>query len=1201
MTAVVPQPSAAPLQRSRFVPVSRVRAASAQQRHQHIEDCGTGGRWCGQPPARPRAVLRTTAVSPDATGLRQDAGMSDPRQDFRLYHSNSLEILAGILARVLREPVPGQPLLEPELVLIPQVAMRRWLQATLAAEHGVAANIQFLTPGEFVGRALQANLGKPAEGDGLEPETLHWQLYAALTDPQLLAMPAMAQIAAHVAGPDPLRGWALAGELANVFGKYQAWRREWLLRWEAGADPDDPQAILWRRVARGRMHRARRTQDYLDRFEAPGQALPAGLPARLSMFATLNVSPDVLRVIATQARVGTLHCFVPSPSQAYWGDLQRLRALPEAELATAGALLAGGENRLLQAWGAAGVDFMRLVGNYEVVHASAELHAHADPAEARGALQDSLLRRLQSDVFHRRGEPGAPRRASVDRRDPSLQLHACHTRLREVQVLRDQLRALFDDERFDPPLQPREVAVLAPDIDRYLPYLGAVFGDRGGDGAIPYALADASPLANEPLAEVFLRLLALPVSRFGLNEILDLLASPPLAEANRLDAPAIERLQGWLSEAGARWGLDARHRARFDAPEDGAYTWSFALDRLLLGHASGSDALVEAGEGRLVAPLPELEGSVLDALDTLLRLLRVLERHATLLGEPMPPAQWRERLLALLAELLPQPPGSAAGQRALDRLRSLVDAFARNAAEAGFDAPLPAEAVRAHFAAVLGEADVRAPLLTGGVSIARMVPMRLLPFRVICVLGMNDAEFPRRDPAPGLNRLTAELGTGRRRAGDRSTRDDDRFLFLQLFTAAQDVFYVSWQGADPRDGSRREPSVLVSELIDAAAAQHAGDAGDTASALVVRHPLQPFSAKAFGPADEPRRFSYHARWQQAAAGAAERRVPLPPWFAGAPLPAGDIETDVPLAALRRFLLHPAESLLERMGLRLVEIGAQGDDVEPLAAPDGGLARSVLQRALFDALLQGHDDARIHATLRARGLLPSGAPGRRVLADQRALLAPWLEAFAAWRGDAQPQSLPAEVVIDGVRVHGRIQDAWPQGIARLRFGKPNGPGMIRSGLDWLLARAAGIDLPFFDFHQIDDYGVGPHPRAALSPGDARQALRVLLALRAQGLREPLPYAPYSAWAYASADNTDRAVEAARKQWHGAGGGFAEGQGDALRQALRGVDPFADEATLLRFADAAMTVFYAVGQGKAYAGVDPGALAGLARAHDPEEGE
>ncbi|NZA27740.1 exodeoxyribonuclease V subunit gamma [Luteimonas sp. SJ-92] len=1188
--------------------------------------------------------------------------------DFRLYHSNALDVLAGLLAHELRIPAPGQALLAPDTVLIPQVAMRRWLQATLAAAHGVAANLEFLTPGEFVARALTANLGPATD----EPDvaTLHWHLYAALTDAQFMAQPALAALRAHVDGPyrthvdgsdpvrahgerpdpqrtrvegphplrehgdshDPLRAWALAGELASVFEKYQAWRREWLLRWEAGAEPDDPQAILWRRIARGRSHRARRIQQYLDRFEARDAPLPTGLPPRLFAFATLNVSPDVLRVLATQARVGTLHFYVPSPSRDYWGDLQRVRA---GGIEAAHDDAARSENPLLQAWGHAGRDFMAVLGGYEVVHASAEIAAHADPGEKTGSesifppdsadpdngrgkidsdpvfsSSPSLLRRLQADLFHRRPSPPlAPtatdprtRLPALRRDDPSLQLHACHTRLRELQVLRDQLRALFDDERFDPPLKPREVAVLAPDVDPYLPYLEAVFGDRGREDAIPYALADASPLANEPLAEVFVRLLALPVSRFGLHETLDLLASPALAEANGLDAPAIERLQAWLLAAGARWGLDGEHRARFDAPEDDAYTWAFALDRLLLGHASGSEALIRASDGRILAPLPDLEGSALDALDTLVRLLRVLARNARVLGAAMPPAQWRERLLELLDALLPRPPSNPASQRALDRLRTLVDGFASTAGSAGFEDPVPAEAVRAHFRAVLAEADTRAPLLTGGVSIARMVPMRLLPFRVICVLGMNDAEFPRRDPAAGLNRLTAELGTDRRRAGDRSTRDDDRFLFLQLFTAAQDVFYASWQGADPRDGSRREPSVLVSELIDAAVDQHAAGAQDVADALVVRHPLQPFSAEAFGSEAEPRRFSYHARWQQAAAGAADRRQPLPPWFAGEPFAPGEAEPELPISALRRFLLHPAEELLARMGMRLVEIEEQGADLEPLAAPGAGLERSVLQRALFNELLRGLDDPVIHASLRARGLLPSGAAGRRVLVDQRELLAPWLEAFSQWRGDAEAGSVLAEVEIDGVRVHGRIQDVYPHGIPRLRFGKPNGPSAVRSGLDWLLARAAGIDLPLVEFFDGGRAGPGPFERPELSPADARNALRELLALRAHGLRAPLPYAPYSAWAYYDcAGNPERGVKAARSQWHGSGGGFAEGHGDALRQALRGCDPFGDQDSLQRFVDAAMLVFLALQDGKVHGGTDPATLDGLAERFEPEDAE
>lgn len=1133
---------------------------------------------------------------------------AQPSGDFRLYHSNALDVLAGLMAEELRSPAPGQALLTADIVLIPQVAMRRWLQATLAAAHGVAANLEFLTPGEFVRRALDANpmSGQPGD-DELAAATLRWHLYAALTDTGFMAQPALAALAAHVGGGDPLRAWALAGELAAVFEKYQAWRRDWLLRWEGGADADDPQALLWRRVARQRMHRARRIQAYLDRFEAGDAPLPVGLPRRLFAFATLNVSPDVLRVLATQARVGTLHFYVPSPTRDYWGDLQRARPGESPDMPP--------ENPLLQAWGAAGRDFMAVLGGYEVVHPAGEISAHVDP-DTRGPQRDGLLQRLQSDLFHRRASPGAPVRATVDRGDASLQVHACHTRLRELQVLHDQLQAMFDPDspqgrRFDPPLQPREVAVLAPDIDPYIPYLNAVFGGRGGDDgaggqALPYALADASPLAGEPLAEVFVRLLALPVTRFGLNETLDLLASPPLAEAAGLDAAAFDRLHAWLGAAGARWGLDAAHRARFDAPADDAYTWAFALDRLLLGHASGSDAAMVAASGQPVAPLPDLEGSALEALDTLVRLLRVLARNARDLGEALSPDDWRTRLLELLDALLPRTPTAPSTQRALDRLRTLIDAFASDARRAGFDAPVPPEAVRAHFNGVLGEADTRAPLLTGGISVGRMVPMRLLPFRAICLLGMNDGDFPRRDPAAGLNRLTAELGSAHRRVGDRSTRDDDRFLFLQLFAAAQDVFYVSYQGADPRDGSAREPSVLVTELLAAAAAQHQADA-DAADALVVRHPLQAFAPAAFGAGDEPRRFSYRRAWWPAASTPTGRRHPLAPWFDGETLPPLPAEDTLSLETLRRFLQAPADAFLrQRLGLRLAEVEAADSDIEPLLAPGRGREKQRLQGAVFEACLRGDDDASTQALLRARGLLPSGPLGRRTLEAVRVDVDAYVTAFRDWRGDAQADSPRLEVDLDvpghgPLRLHGRLGDAYPHGVVRLRFDAPNGGSTIRDGLDWLLAEAAGFAAPMVQFHDGGELGVGPHVRRRLPAAEARAVLAQLMTLRAHGLRAPLVFAPYSGWALYSAPTLEKGLEAAAKTWRGSERSWSEGGGDALRLALRGRDPFSDEATRVAFVDQTMAIYLAVAAGQRYDGTDLDTLREIAAGLDMEDAE
>ena len=1091
--------------------------------------------------------------------------------DFRLYPSNVLGLLAALLADELRRPVPGQSPLAPDLVLIPQVAMRRWLQATLAAEYGIAANLEFLTPGEFVARALEANLG-PAGDDDLDAASLQWRLYGALDAPALRRDPALAALDDWMADGDPLKPWRLAGELAGVYEKYQAWRRDWLLRWEAGADRDDPQARLWRAVAAGRDYRARRIDAYLARFGRDDGPLPQGLPPRLLVFATLNISPDVLRVLATQARVGTLHFYLPTPARGYWGDLQTLR---ERRREGETGLFADEvqENPLLQAWGAAGRDFMSLLGDYEVVHPRAEIDVYADPLGADGA--DTLLRRLQSYLFHRRAPALPPPRAVVDLADPSLQIHACHTRLRELQVLHDQLRALLEDPRFDPPLQPREIAVLAPDIDPYVPYLDAVFGGSGHDDALPWALADTSPLASEPLAEVFLRLLDLPLSRFGLDEVLDLIASAPVAETTGLDTDAIDRLHGWLREAGARWGLDAGHRAASGAPADDAYTWQFALDRLLLGHASGADEMIGG-----VAPWPDLEGGALDALDTLVRLLRELARQRRVLGEAATPAQWRERLLHLLAVLLPEQPSAPRAQRALDRLRTLIDRFARDAAAAGYDGAVPPEVVRAHFADQLSQADTRAPLLTGGISVGRMVPMRLLPFRAICLLGMNDGDFPRRDPAAGLNKLTAELHAGRRKAGDRSTREDDRFLFLQLFAASQDVFYLSYLGADPRDGSVREPSVLVSELLDVAARYHADP--EAKSRLVVRHTLQPFAPAAFGSADEPRRFSYRAAWRPAADRVDAARGALPPWApASLPAPVED-ERDVPLDALRRFLLDPAGAFLaSRPGLRLPEAIETVEDVEPLAASLRGRERARLQREVFDWLLH-HAPAppalaadALYARLRARGHVPSGPLGEHATARALADVAPYAQAFADGIGNTVPVEAAAarhEVMFDGVRVHGRIADLHPQGLVRVHIGALNGPSAIRHGLDALLLNASGVQVPLLQIHDGDD-GIRAYLTPARPAEQAQDALRVLLRLRRDGLRAPLLFAPHTGWAIHTAEPGAREA-AAREAWYPGDYRWGESTGDAIQLAFRGRDPLADAAGMQDFIDTSLRVYAAV---------------------------
>lgn len=1059
--------------------------------------------------------------------------------DFRLYHGNDLEILAGLLAAELARSPAASPLV-PDTILIPQPAMRRWLQATLAEAHGVAANLRFLTPGEFVREALAANLPAAEDAAGADPRALAWRLWALLADPELSREPVFAPLRAYLDAPDrALRAWSLAGELAAVFEKYQAWRRDWLVEWDAGGAPRDWQAELWRRAMRGRGHRAARLHAYLSRFEE-AVAAPQGLPSRLFVFACLNVSPDVLRVIATQARAGTLHFYFPSPVEGWWGDLRTVRERLRDAPATAQA---DAENPLLEACGAAGRDFVRTLFGYDVVHPGYEhaVYEAPDPQTRPG-----LLHRLQRELLARR-PPGASRAPAPDPADRSLQIHACHTRLREVQVLHDRLRDLLEQapDR-QPPIEPRQIAVLAPDIDAYAPYIEAVFGGAAGTPRfIPYAVADGSALAGSPLVEWFLWLLGLPQARLGANEILDVLALPAIAGHFGLDRGALDDLRLWLGEAGARWGLDDAHRARHGAPAERAYTWQFAIERLLLGHALGDDSDV-AG----VAPWPDLEGQRLAALDALLRLLRVLARLERQFAQARPAAEWQALLCGALADLLPAQPAEPADQRALAQLREAVAAFGRTTEAGGLSAPLPPEVVRAHFAAALAEPDARQPFLTGGVTFARMVPMRLIPFRVIGLLGMNDGDYPRRDPAGALNRLAAELATPRRRVGDRSLREDDRFLFLQLLASAGDVFYLSYLGADPRDGETLQPSVLVSELLDVAA-QAFADPAAARRALVIEHPLQAFAPQAFG-ADDARRFSYAAEWHPAALAGPGACASLPVFAATALAPAAREEI-VAIEDLRRTLLRPAERFLRaRLDLRLPEPRERLPENEPFDADR--LRQYGIKQRVFAALVAdgaAADHAAVRARLLAEGRLAPGAAGEEEFETLLAEVAPTALRFRAWR-QGEPARLPVDLTLDGRHLRGSLGDAYPQGLARVRLGAWHGRYVLDQALDRLLLSALGDPRPLVRFLR----GAEPDVQPPFERERALAGLRRLLAIYDEAQETPLPFAPRAGYEwFVHRDQPARAWSEAAKAWRDR---EAHGEGDDpwVRLALRGNDPFDD---------------------------------------------
>ncbi|MBB6184003.1 exodeoxyribonuclease V subunit gamma [Oleiagrimonas soli] len=1068
---------------------------------------------------------------------------------FHLHYDTRLDDLADTLADLLARRDPAQ-LLQPQTVLVPQRGLQRWLVQRLAQRHGIAANLEFIEPAKLVWRLLRAEDANLPSVSTFDREVLRWRILGWLRDPA--APTAVRGLLGE--SDDDLRGFELSGHLAQLYERYQGYRRDLLEAWARGEERDDPQAELWRCLTRDdATSRSHLLGDFLTRHARADAPAPAGLPARLFAFGIINVSPDVLRVLGVLGRHCELHFFMPTPCREYWGDLPDRRACA-SRLEAGESLFAEPDNRLLVSLGGVGRDFVAQLFSYEHVQPDVETLADDDDLP-----RDTLLQRVQADVIVLQAPDPAARRDAPDPADRSLQVHVCHSPLREVQVLHDQL---LDRLQRDPDLQPRDIAVMVPDLARYAPCVEAVFGALSPDDPrrIPWTVADRSMADTHALIGLFQRLLELPASRLTAVEVLDVLAVPAVLRGFGLDEDVLETLAAWTQDAGIRWGEDADDRAAHGVPAFEEYSWRFGRRRLLLGYMSGDaahDALLHG-----VAPLTDIEGGDSAALGALFAVQRLLRDLREAQRRPQTASDWQALLNGALDRLVPSPEGRDE-ERALEAVRGALRALAEHSAAAGYARALDWRTVRAFVQEQWRDNTPQQRFLAGGVSVCGLVPLRNVPFKLICVLGMDAEAFPRRDPADAMNRMLA----GRRLPGDRSVREDDRYLFLQTLMAAQRQLYLSYTGVDLRKGTPIEPSVVLSELLDHVCEGYFVDAGAACQALVTRHPMQTFSTRLFmaddAAARDPNVFTYRSEWLDAAQpGPRDAATSV---FADVPWLVDEDEPTVELAELQRFFRNPAEAFLRgRAGIVLADDLASVDEREPLTLEP--LQRHRLDRVLADDMSVMAPEQRLNA-LRARALLPPLSWGEAAYRETMQTLGPGLRDWQAWRQAHPPQpglrfrlDLGESGVLAGVLggLHDGGYGVW--------IGSAHSPsGWMQWWLGALVARAleaAPDALAWGRDSDRFDWRLPWRPRLP-DAAQARALLAECLAIYREGRREALPIPLRTAFAWAGKHVEDDALEparqAAQRAWLGGYQGYAESTDAWFALALRGQALF-DEGPL-----------------------------------------
>ena len=1060
-----------------------------------------------------------------------------------LHRAERADGLVAMLAELLADPLEDP--LAAELVAVPTRGVERWLTQQLSRHlgaspgrhDGVCANVECPFPGTIIGAALAVAGGVDPRTDPWSPARSVWPLLEVVAES--LDEGWLEPLRTHLAhsGPDgEVRRFASVRHIADLYDRYSVHRPQMLRAWLDGQrdhPADQWQPELWRRLRRriGTPSPAERLTDAVARLADQPDLLD--LPPRLSLFGLTRLPASYLDVLDVVAAQRDVHLFLLHPSPVLWERVAAVATGPTRGRARADdPSTAVTENPLLASWGRDAREMQLVIGG-----GGGRRIDHHRPIE--GGVDD-LLHRLQDDIRADRRPPGLPAPGRADDRVPlgpddrSLQVHACHGRSRQVEVVRDAVLHLLAE---DPTLEPRDVIVMCPDIETYAPLVQATFASDDPDEPAPRALpdlrvrlADRSLRQTNPVLGVVAELLELSTSRLTASEVLDLAGREPVRRRFGLDDDELARIEEWVVGAGVRWGLDAEHRAPFKLGQLDANTWHAGLDRALLGVT-----MAEVGprlfEG--IVPLDDMDSGDIDLVGRLAELVDRLGEAVAAFGTTQPVDAWA-RAISAVADAFTAPAEADTWQRV--QLQRLLDDLVAESTTDGRVSPVelgPAD-VRSLIGDRLRGRPTRANFRTGNLTICTLVPMRSVPHRVVCLLGLDDGVFPRPVERDGDDLIAANP-----EVGDNDPRAEDRQLLLDALLSATDRVVITYTARDERSNLPRPPAVPLGELLDVIdRTVVAADGRRARDHLTIRHPLHPFDVRNFTPGalvpSGP--WSFDQVNLEGARALTRPARPAGPWLDGPlpPLEVGPIE----LERLEGFVRHPVRAFLRyRLGISLGQRSRDVDDTLPIELD--GLRRWAVAERMLAARLAGAPAADVAAVERARGHLPPGRLADPILAG----ITPAVDDLvAAARFEGEPGSRDVNVALgDGRSVVGTVAGLRGRQLHSVTYSTLGPRQRLVAWVRLLALTAAWPDTAW----QAVTIGRGRRVRgrdavvvATVGPlgddADERRAralghLGPLLELFGRGMAEPLPLYTATSAAWVGATGPPGGAELAVKAW------------------------------------------------------------------------
>jgi exodeoxyribonuclease V gamma subunit len=1007
-----------------------------------------------------------------------------------LYSGNRLEILADKFAGTVS--LSPLPVMTKESIVLQSMGMMKWLTVEMSRRLGIWSNYEYIFPNKMVGNILNSFLPGKGSERFFDKDIMTWRCAGLIL--QEKSNPSFSELASYIKDDSTgLKLYQISSKIVDLYDQYMTFRPEMINAWDKGEDFSGWQSDLWRKLTGGMNgdHPPALLYEVYNILKSGDKINPVNLPGRITVFGISYLPMYHLNILRAASLYSDVNLFILNPSSEYWGNI--LTEKEKRRIISTSPILPGDPedylhieqgNVLLASLGRVGRDFL-----FNIFMSDLDTVELFEEPERK-----SLLSMIQNDIYTmNNGNPGSGKFTfSEDEisKDNSIIINSCHSSMREVEVLHDYILELLDKDKT---LAPGDILVMSPDIEEYSSSIQGIFG-RSSEGLprIPFRIVDRKLKNTSAAIETFFKVLSIGDERFTSSSLLGIADCDEVRDRFNLTHEDMDKVGRWVRETAIFWGIDPDYKKGLGLPGIYENTWEFGLKRMLMGGIMSCEEQTSMG----TLPYSGIEGGDLQILGRFITLFNSLREIYYMLNKDYTLTGWSEVITFIIDSLFVDeeiPESLISVSAAAVKIRNLQS-------ESLFTEKVSLSVIKEYLDKAVSESGSGKDFVSGSLTFCEMLPMRSIPGRVICILGMNDSAFPRKSRA-----LSFDLTSESPKRGDRSVRDEDRYLFLETLVSARDNLYLSYTGQSLSSNNLLNPSVVISELIEYINEFYdvENSVEKTADYIFKTHRIQPYNPVYF--LSGSGFFTYQgSRVGGARSYAMSEKSDYR--FMDKPLPPlSDKERSAGISELAAFLINPLKALMnKRLGLYL---GLRSDEYieeEPFT-PDF-LDQYKLNSAIMDSLIKGGNRESHFELVKAAGDLPHSTPGEITYDRSFTQVKNFYDRFSYLLKDKMDRVI-IDLDIDGFNLTGTVDNIYGGGAVFFRYASAKGMDLLSAWITHLALCDSG------NFHG--------DTRLISKNGNfrwkhitgSREILLSLIEVYEEGMTKPVPLFPKSSLKFA----------------------------------------------------------------------------------------